>query len=165
MGINSWAVYGAGIVQWTQEKLANLDWQTRKFMSMNGGFHIRSNVARLYLPRKEGGRGLIRVAECCEKENRSLNDYLTESQERMLKAACEEKVCTETTESLGDYRERLYEGRVRVRKDKPLHGAFARDSEFLEMDAEWISGERNRGNDLCSAKTSPKNQLCQMPHR
>lgn len=51
----------------TQEEHANLDRKTRQIMSMNGGFHIRSNVARLYLPKNEGG--LISVAECCEKKS------------------------------------------------------------------------------------------------
>ena len=56
LGINSWAVavvrYGAGIMEWTKEELANLDRMTRKIMSMNGARHTRRNVARLYLPRK-----------------------------------------------------------------------------------------------------------------
>ena len=69
--------YGAGIMEWTKEELANLDQKTcaRKIMSMNG-----SNVARLYLPRKVGGRGLISVAECVVTETRSLRGYLVESQ-------------------------------------------------------------------------------------
>ena len=63
-GINTWAVgvvrYSAGIVDWTMEEVANMD-RTRKILAMNGCLHTRSNVARLYLPRKEGGRGLIGI--------------------------------------------------------------------------------------------------------
>ena len=58
-GINAWAVsvlrYSVGIVDWTIEELVNMDRRTRKIMAMNGCLHIRSNLARLYLPRKEGG--------------------------------------------------------------------------------------------------------------
>ena len=80
-------------------------------------------------------------------------------------------MCIETTESLGDYRKRLYEQRVRKWKKKQLHGAFARDTEAVaaEDSLRWM---RNRylkkeidRNDLCSAGIGPKNQLCQMPHR
>ena len=59
-GTNIWAVgvvrYSAGIVDWTLEEIANMDRRTRKILTMNGCLHTRSNVARLYLPRKEGGR-------------------------------------------------------------------------------------------------------------
>ena len=38
----------------------------------------RCNIARLYLPRKEGGRGLISIEECVRKESKSLHGHLTE---------------------------------------------------------------------------------------
>ena len=41
---------------------------TRKILSMNGAFHTRSSVDRLYIKRKEGGRGLISVEECVRAE-------------------------------------------------------------------------------------------------
>ena len=59
-GINAWAVgvvrYSAGIVDWTMEEVANMDRRTRKILAMNSCLHTRSNVAKLYLQRKEGGR-------------------------------------------------------------------------------------------------------------
>ena len=67
-GINTWAVgvvrYSAGMVDWTMEEMVNMDRRTRKILAMNGCLHTRSNVARLYLPRKEGGRGSIGIEEC-----------------------------------------------------------------------------------------------------
>ena len=62
---------------------------------MNGCLHTRSNVARLYLPRKEGGRGLIGIEESVRKERKSLYGYLRESTEWMLQAALKEKVVVE----------------------------------------------------------------------
>ena len=32
---------------------------------MYGELHPKSNVDRLYIPRKEGGRGLISIEDCC----------------------------------------------------------------------------------------------------
>ena len=86
--INTWAVgverYSAGIVDWTMEEVANMDRRTRKILAMSGYLHTRDNVARLYLPRKEGGRGLIGIEECVRKESKSLHGYLRERTELML---------------------------------------------------------------------------------
>ena len=54
--------------------------------------HTRSNVARLYLPRKEGGRGLIGIEERARRESKSLHGCLRETTEWMLQAALKEKV-------------------------------------------------------------------------
>ena len=87
-GINAWAVsvlcYSAGIVDWTVEELVSMDRRTRKILAMDGCMHTRSNIARLYLPRKEGGRGLISTEECVKKESKSLHGHLRETTEWML---------------------------------------------------------------------------------
>ena len=79
-GINTWAVgvvrYSAGVVDWTMEEMTSMDRRTRKILAMNGCLHTRSNVARLYLPRKEGGRGLIGIEESVRRERKSLYGYL-----------------------------------------------------------------------------------------
>ena len=43
---------------------------------MNGIFHKKGNVDRLYLKRKGGGRGLISVKDCVRMEERNLRNYL-----------------------------------------------------------------------------------------
>ena len=75
----------AGIEDWTVEELKNLDRKTRKIMNMNRCLHSRSNVARLYLPGKESGRGLFIIEECAMKEKKALQNYLRESKESFLK--------------------------------------------------------------------------------
>ena len=78
-GINTWAVgvvrYSAGVVDWTMEEMTSMDRRTRKILAMNGCLHTRSNVARLYLPRKEGGRGLIGIEESVREERKSLYGF------------------------------------------------------------------------------------------
>ena len=63
--INSWAVtllrYSGGIVNWTKSELAELDRKMTKLLTTHGALHPRSNISRLYLPRREGGRGLRRL--------------------------------------------------------------------------------------------------------
>ena len=70
--INSWAVslirYGAGIIKWRKDELESMDRRTRKLMTMNKELHPRSDVARLYVGRKKGGRGLISCENCVNTE-------------------------------------------------------------------------------------------------
>ena len=66
--INTWAVsvlrYGAGIIRWTKEELKSLDRMTRKVLTMNGAFHPKSDIDRLYVSRVNGGRGLMSCEGC-----------------------------------------------------------------------------------------------------
>ena len=139
-GINSWAIgiirYGGGIVDWNKEELSKLDIMTRKIMSQNRALHIRSNVARLYMPRKEGGRGLISVEECINEEKRSLFSYLNDSHEWMLKEALREGVLREY-ESKNDYKRSTYEQKKQDWKGKPLHGRFFEEVKDIADPESW----------------------------
>ena len=53
--------YAGGIINWAKKELKNLDTRTRKTLTMNRALNPRDCVARLYVPRAEGGRGLISV--------------------------------------------------------------------------------------------------------
>ena len=79
-GINTWAVavlrYSAGILNWSKEEIQSLDRKTRKVMTMNRALHPRANVARLYLPRGEGGRGMKSVEDAVRMEECALSDYV-----------------------------------------------------------------------------------------
>ena len=139
-GINTWAVgvvrYSAGIVDWTMEEVANMDRRTRKILAMNGCLHTRSNVARLYLPRKEGARGLIGIEECVRRESKSFHGYLRESTDWMLQAALKEKVIVEE-ESLQDYERRRKHEKVKNWKEKAPHGAFVQQISDEAGEESW----------------------------
>ena len=51
------------IIEWTKENVKEMDQKTRKIITMYGGLHPRSNVERLYLPRSEGGSGLVSIED------------------------------------------------------------------------------------------------------
>ena len=139
-GINTWTVgvvrYSAGVVDWTMEEMTSMDRRTRKILAMNGCLHTRSNVARLYLPRKEGGRGLIGIEESVRKERKSLYGYLRESTEWMLQAALKEKVVVEE-ENLQDYERRIKEEKVKSWKEKALHGEFVQQTSDVAGEESW----------------------------
>ena len=139
-GINTWAVgvvrYSAGVVDWTMEEMTSMHRRTRKILAINGCLHTRSNVARLYLPRKEGGRGLIGIEESVRKERKSLYGYLRESTEWMLQAALKEKVVVEE-ENLQDYERRRKEEKVKSWKEKALHSEFVQQTSDLAGEESW----------------------------
>ena len=51
------------------EEMVSMDSKTRNILAMIGCLHTGSNAARLYLPRKEGGRRLIGIEECARRES------------------------------------------------------------------------------------------------
>jgi len=52
-----------GIINWHQEELQNLDRKTRKLQSTHGQHHPKADIDHLYVPRKQGGRGLKQLEE------------------------------------------------------------------------------------------------------
>lgn len=52
---------------------------------MNGELYPRGVVAGLYLPRKEGRRGLISIEDCVESTRVDIDFYVDISEESLLK--------------------------------------------------------------------------------
>ena len=69
---------------WEKEELKTLDRMTRKVLTMNGAFHPKSDVDRLYVSRVNGGRGLIGCEGCVKSEENSLGWYVKNSLEVLL---------------------------------------------------------------------------------
>ena len=57
---------------WTVGELKSLDQKTRKLLIIHGVFHPMSDIDRLYVPRKIGGRGLIGCEDCVRAEEITL---------------------------------------------------------------------------------------------
>ena len=138
--INTWAVsllrHSAPFVNWTKEEVKDMDRMTRKAMTMNGALHPRDSVCRLYVPRKMGGRGLIGIEDFVELAILGLNNYVNESQDKLIEGArgCEiiEQESTETVK-----RKRV-EARVSEWKEKPLHGQYLRETEDVKSMDTWL---------------------------
>ena len=60
-GVNTWAVsllrYLAAFVSWRKSELQAVDRKTRTLFNKYGALHPKSDIDRLYIPTKEGGRG------------------------------------------------------------------------------------------------------------
>ena len=140
--INSWAVavvrYSAAFIGWTKEETKEMDRATRKMLVQYQALHPKSNVTRLCMRRKEGGRGLISVEECCASEMRSLHYYLANSQEVMLKAvAKKEGLESNNIEGKEEYNKRVVEEKKKKVKEMKLHGQFEKDTEKMKVGESW----------------------------
>ena len=94
--INSRAVslvrYSAGILKWTKDEMNIMDRKTRKIKTMNRMYQPQSGTDRLYIPRLDGGRGLLSIADCVETEEQNLSLYLDQSEERLLRFSKSERI-------------------------------------------------------------------------
>jgi len=137
-GMNAWAVsvirYTAGIIEWTKKELKAIDVRVRKMMTMAGSFHQKGDVDRLYLPRKEGGRGLISVEDCVRMEEKSLGKYVRSSQESLFGAV---KEGLENGESGRDFKKRVMEERRTKLREKRVHGRVLSDMEEVGTNETW----------------------------
>ena len=50
--------------------------KTRRLMTMHMTLHPRDDVDRLYVPRKEGGRGLASIEDSVDTSIQRLEDYI-----------------------------------------------------------------------------------------
>ena len=48
-------------ISWKESELKSVDRKTRKYLTMHSAMHPKSDVDRLYIKRKDGGRGLISI--------------------------------------------------------------------------------------------------------
>ena len=83
-----------GILDWSKEEVQQLDIKTRKTMAMAGSLHKRSDVERLYTPRKQGGRGLTSVEDIFTSRTVSLATHIENNKDRnpFLQKVCEHEL-------------------------------------------------------------------------
>ena len=97
--------YRAGMLKWKESELKNVDRKSRKTMTMYGALHPKSDVERLYIKRKEGGRGLMSVEHCVREEENSLGFYVVNSEENFIRRVSAAKtINTEDILTSGEFR-------------------------------------------------------------
>ena len=138
-GVNNWAVsllrYSAEFVSWRKSELQAIDKKTRKLFTIYGALHPKSGVDRLYIPRKEGGRGLISIEDCVELAIRGLEVYVHESEERFIQAARGDKI--DGLEAASVLRRSKKEKKLEDWEEKVLHGQYLRQSKEVRSDQFW----------------------------
>lgn len=145
--INTWAVallrYGAGIIDWKVDELDKLDRTTRKTLTMYGALHPKSDVDRLYLKRKDGGRGLISIESCVRMEENNLGLYVRESNELLLKGVRKSSIIK--TDNLVEKEEFMRQTQAKLKTkwcEKRMYGQFIRempDEIDKELSWKWVA--------------------------
>ena len=86
--MNTWAIpvirYGAGILNWTLTETRGLDIRTRKLLRLAGAITNSSDIDRLYISRKKGGRGLQRIEDVIVREETGLTKFFSDSTDPFL---------------------------------------------------------------------------------
>ena len=71
--INTFAIpaisYGCQVLDWSITQLEQIDRETRKVLKRNKCLNIHSDNHRIYLPRKQGGRGLLNITDQYKKSH------------------------------------------------------------------------------------------------
>ena len=106
-------------------------------MTMHNALHPKSNVDRLYLPWKDGGRGLLGVEATVNIAKVSLKRYVNNCTERLLSSLriTEEG---EVIESEADVKKRKRTERKENWKEKTLHGQFLRQTDDIAGEDRWL---------------------------
>jgi DNA-directed RNA polymerase subunit L len=68
--------YSFGIINWRLEEIKQIDRKTRKMLTMYKMPHPKADIDRLYVKRKEGGRGVVQVKAAYKTEIINIAEYL-----------------------------------------------------------------------------------------
>ena len=85
-----------------------------------GALHPKSYVDRLYIPGKEGGKGLISIEDCVELAIRGVEGYVHGSGERLIQAARGHKI--DGLEAASVLKKSKKERRLEDWEENVLHG-------------------------------------------
>ena len=113
-------------LDWIEAELEQMDRKTRKLMTMHQALNPKNDVTRIYLSKKEGGRGLISVEDTVKLNILGLERYVLTSEERLLITARKKDGDYEQhlgmIESVKEFKETRRNERSNMLKQKKLHG-------------------------------------------
>lgn len=139
--INMWAIpaftYSAGVLTWSKTDLEKIDRKIRTTLTQHGLLHPNSAVERIYLPRREGGRGLSNLKEACRKEEENIRDFFLKKNHPIHQWVATHLRTSNTAErSLIEEPERQnkLEELKQSWKSKSLHGRFYASLQQEEVD-------------------------------
>ena len=127
--------YSAAFVSWRKSELQAIDRKTRELFTIYAALQPKSNVDRLYIPRKEGERVLISTEDCVELAMRGLVVYVHESEERLIQAARGDKI--DGLEVASVLKRSKKEKRLEDWEEKVLHGQSLKQTKEVRSDQCW----------------------------
>ena len=76
--------YSFGIVNWHQEELQKLDRKARKLLTIHEQHQPKAHVDRLYVSRKQGGRGLMQLEAAHAVGITKLAEYVDRKEDPLI---------------------------------------------------------------------------------
>ena len=104
--------------------------------TIHGALHPKSDVDRLYIPRKRGRRGLISIEDCVELAIRGLEVYLHRSEERLKQATRGDKI--DGLKAASVLKRSKKEKRLEEWDEKVIHGQYSRQTKEVGSDQCWV---------------------------
>ena len=98
--------------------------------------HPKSNIDILYLPQREGGKGLLSLEQCVNVEKRSLGQYPKMNEDEWLRNSWEEGLIHED-EDPQVYRDKTSKSWTDEWQNMPMHGQFLRQTKDLSSNDTW----------------------------
>jgi hypothetical protein len=142
--INSWAVpvatYGFGVINWSKSSLEAFDRKIRTTMTKFRLHHPRSSMQRLYIPRGEGGRGLLSLETMCSKQCEHLREYFVAHRPEFVEAVRSKGIKFGSLSlhlETADFPRPSLEDRREIWRGKELHGRFAKSLSSQNIDKKW----------------------------
>ena len=77
-------MYSFTIINWTLSEIKQLDTKTRKLLTCYRSHHPKADIDRLYLPRSQGGRGLLQAEMYYKLTFIGVNAYLYQTTDWMM---------------------------------------------------------------------------------
>jgi len=68
--------YSFGMINWRIEEIKEIERKTRNILKMCKMYHQKPDIDRLYLKRKEGGRGMVQIEAAYKAEIINIAEYL-----------------------------------------------------------------------------------------
>jgi len=141
--------YSFGIVNWHQEELQKLDRKTRKLLTIHRQHHSKADVDRLYVPRKQGGRGLMQLETAHAVEITKLVEYVDRKKDPLIQVVRTQQYNTDSavlqtarylkTEVQRERRKMKYSIAEKTKErwhGKRMHGQLPRSLDKMLVDIE-----------------------------
>ena len=108
-------------------------------MAMYGKLHPKSDVDRLYVKRKGGGRGLISVEKCIREEENSFVFYVANWEGNLIRGvSVAETINTRETITSVEFQKQKAKELKEKWSEKRMHGQFIRETtENFDKEKMW----------------------------
>ena len=119
--------------------MKDLDGKSRKAITIYGGLLSKSDVDRLHVKRKEGGKSLIIVEQCIREEENSSVCYVANSEENLIRGVSAAKtINTRETITFVEFKNQKAKELKEKWSEKQMHRQFIRETtEKVDKEKTW----------------------------